>query len=161
MNTTTTPTTSAAPVDALNLLINYARQRPGLDPRDYGGGREGWQCYRREAAEITRDLSDFRDLLNLALRRYSHAELNAAIVNHLTSTDDRLTLEGDRLQYVTGQYWPTEFRPACCRVLVRLIWADYMNERSADGSKTYETGHDIRKAIRAELPRRVAKLYFN
>lgn len=153
--------TTAAPVDALTLLIEYAKKRPCLDPRDYGDGREGWRAYRREAAEITRDLSDFHQLLNLALRRYSHAELNAALIDRLTSTSDRLTLEGDKLQYITGQYWPTEYRPACCRVLVRLIWADYMNERSADGSKTYETGHDIRKAIRAELPRRVARLYFN
>lgn len=159
MNTPTTPTT--AHVNALELLINYARQRPGLDPRDYGDNREGWRAYRREAAEITRDLSDFHELLNLALRRYSHAELNTALIDHLTTTGDRLTLEGDRLQYITGQYWPTEYRPACCRVLVRLIWKSYQRETTGDGAHVYETGHDIRKAIRAQITRRVASNYFN
>lgn len=160
MNTTPT-TTTGAPVDALSLLINYARQRPGLDPRDYGQGHDGWRAYRREAAEITRDLSDFHQLLNLALRRYSHAELMHEIRAHLTNTGDRLTLEGDRLQYITGQYWPTEYRAACCRVLVRLIWKSYQRETTGDGAHVYETGHDIRKAIRAEVSRRVASNYFN
>lgn len=145
MNTqATTPT--------LDLLQKFVDQRPGLNFADYGDVR----VYRNESAEITRDRSDFYELLRVALSLLSHAELEAKLTQRLTTSSDRLTLENNRLQYITGQYFPTEYRPAACRLLVSAIWGEFQK------NETLQTGHDIRRAIRNRLKsRRVARLYFS
>ena len=51
----------------LAMLQAYAAQRPGLDPRNYGD----WANYRREAPQITRDLTDCQLLLVSVLWRTS------------------------------------------------------------------------------------------
>jgi hypothetical protein len=136
----------------LALLQKFVDQRPGLEFADYGDVR----AYRNESAEITRDRSDFYELLRVASSLLSPAELEEKTAQHLRTSSGRLTLEGDRLQYITGQYFPTEYRPAACRVLVSIIWGEYQKDQ------TLETGHDIRRAIRRRLnSRRVARLYFN
>jgi hypothetical protein len=148
MNTQTqTPET----INAAQLLNKFAHQRPGLDPREYGGGREGWLCYRRESAEITRDLSDFRELYSLAWDILGD-DLPELVSAYLTRSSDRLTLKNDSLHYITGQYFPTEYRPAASRCLVSLIWRKFAEQ--------YETGDQIRKAIRRRVSRRVANNYF-
>lgn len=159
---TTTTTTTPATFDAVSLLSSFVDQRPGLDPNDYGRDPEGWKIYRREAAEITRDRADYYDLLQAAGRLYYPEELNQLLIDYLSTTDDRLTLiypegKSPRLQYITGQYWPTEYRPAASRALVRLIW-DKLRRNAGEEA----TGHDIRKAARKLLrSRRTARLYFN
>lgn len=32
---------------AFQALLAYARKRPGLDMRDYGGGMDGYQAYQQ------------------------------------------------------------------------------------------------------------------
>lgn len=155
-HTTTTPETLAT-LNALELLSSFVDQRPCLNPADYGGGLEGWRLYRREAAEITRDRADFYNLLNAAHRLYNSSELNAAVISRLFNTGDRLELtEAGKLRYITGQYFPTEYRPAACRVLSSLIW------RKLQERPELQTGDDIRKAARKLLTsRRTARNYFN
>jgi len=148
MNTTTqTPET----INAAALLYSFAHRRPGLDPRDYGGGREGWLSYRRESAEISRDLNDFRELYALAWDILGD-KLPELIATYLANNSGRLTLKGNALEYITGQYFPTEYRPAASRCLVSLIWRKFAEQ--------YETGDQIRKAIRRRVSRRVANNYF-
>ena len=161
-----TTTTKTEVFNCIKLLCSFVDQRPGLDPNNYGGGLEGWRGYRRESAEITKDRSDFYELLRLALMIYDREELNKVIFDNLISTGDRLTLkfigyentpetEIYRLEYITGQYWPTEYRPAASRSLVSAIWKYYQS------LERLQTGHDIRKEARKHLSRRVGRLYFN
>jgi hypothetical protein len=148
MNTTTqTPET----INAAALLYSFAHRRPGLDPRDYGGGRDGWLSYRRESAEISRDLNDFRELYALAWDILGD-KLPELIATYLANNSGRLTLKGNALEYIAGQYFPTEYRPAASRCLVSLIWRKFAEQ--------YETGDQIRKAIRRRVSRRVANNYF-
>ena len=137
-------------------LIKFVNQRPGLDFCNYGD----IAAYRSESREITKDRSDFYELLGLASRRIDNLE--AAITEHLTNNSGRLSInkEGE-LTYCTGQYFPTEYRPAACRVLRDLIWASYRDEKNTDGSPVYTDGHQIRKAIKRNLSRRTFKNYFN
>lgn len=141
----------------LALLQKFVDQRPGLNFADYGDRR----IYRNESAEITRDRLDFYELLRVALNSLEYGpdreqRLDEKIKNYLTTTSGRLTLENGRLQYITGQYFPTEYRPAACRLLVSIIWAEFQKNQAL------QTGHDIRKAIRSRLySRRVARLYFS
>lgn len=143
MNTTTQE------INALELLCKFVNQRPGLDFNDYGDVT----IYRREMNEITKDMHDFYDLLNLA--RWKVENLNQKIADYLKSTDGRLSLVGEKLQYITGQYYPTEYRPAASRVLVNIIWREFMKD------ERLKTGHDIRKEVRKYVSRRTAKYYFN
>jgi hypothetical protein len=136
-------------------LVKFVNQRPGLDFANYGD----ISAYRAESREITNDKHNFFELLSLAQRRIEN--FPAKLQKYLKNNSGRLTLEGENLQYITGQYFPTEYRPAANRVLVSLIWNDYRDEKAADGSNVYPDGHAIRKAIRRNLSRRVSRLYFN
>lgn len=136
-------------------LVKFVNQKPGLDFANYGDIRS----YRQESREITADKHDFFELLALAQRRISN--FSNVLEKELVNTSGRLALENGKLQYITGQYFCTEYRPAANRVLVSLIWNDYRDEKNADGSIVYSTGHEIRKAIKCNLSRRVSRLYFN
>lgn len=154
MNTQTT--TTAPQIDIINLLCKFVDSRPCLDFNDYG---RDIKTYRAESREITNDRRDFYELLNVA--RWRVDNLSEKIEEELTTSGNRLTLEGNKLKYITGQYYPTEYRPAACRVIKSIIWREFMNAKTPEGANKYETGHDIRKAIKKHLSRRVSRLYFN
>ena len=147
--------TTTTHTNALELLVKFVNQRPRLDFNNYGDRK----IYQREMYEITKDMHDFYELLRLANNVVP--DLSDKVREYLEKSNDRLTLNGDKLQYITGQYFPTEYRPASCRVLKSIIWREYMNAKNGDGTTRYETGHDIRKAIKKYVSRRVAKNYFN
>ena len=111
----------------LFMLREFAKQRPGLEPDNYGDAAS----YRAESRAITRQLGDARELIALA------SMTPDAIGPHLLAELQRgrltLALRGDRwrLDYTTGQYWPTEYRAAVCRVLASAIW-DMLRERHPD-----------------------------
>ena len=135
-------------------LVKFVNQRPGLDFCNYGNIRS----YRSEMREITADRQDFFELFSFAQMRINDFEQK--LTKELKNTTGRLTLEGDSLQYITGQYFPTEFRPAANRVLVSLLWNEYRDEKNEAGQPVYQTGDEIRKAIKRNLNRRVSRLYF-
>ena len=141
----------------INTLVKFVNQRPGLCFANYGDIR----LYRSEMREITRDRNDFFELLSLASSRIEG--LDEKLKQYLTNTSGRLSIDKDgKLQYCTGQYFPTEYRPAACRVLVDLIWASYRDETEANTpNPVYSNGNEIRKAIKRRLSRRVARNYFN
>jgi len=137
----------------VEMLTNFAQQRPSLNFQDYGSRKYYMQDYR----EILKDLHSFRELLQLCKRRIDN--LDEKLKKQLEQSSDRLTLKDGKLQYITGQYFPTEYRNAACRVLVRLIWEDYREEKN-NGEPVYKDGHQLRKAIRANFRSRNTLLYF-
>lgn len=141
----------------INKLVKFVNQRPGLQFCNYGD----ISAYRSEMREITRDRSDFYELLGLASARIP--DLETKVAAYLAASSGRLTInDKGELQYCTGQYFPTEYRPAACRVLRDLIWASYRDEKETNTpNNVYTTGDEIRKAIRRRLSRRVARNYFN
>lgn len=140
----------------IDKLVKFVNQRPGLDFCNYGDV----SAYRSESREITKDRQDFFELFALASRRVENLEQK--LTEYLTNTSGRLLINKDgNLEYCTGQYFPTEYRPAANRVLRDLIWNSYRDELTETGEPVYNTGHEIRKAIRRNVSRRVAKNYFN
>ena len=140
------------------LLQKFANQRPQLDYCNYGDPKS----YRQEMREITKDLHDFRELLNFAVNRVN--DIEGTLKAYLLKNSGRLTLnEKGELNYITGQYFPTEYRPACNRILASLIWSSYRDEKRWNELETpvYEDGNAIRHAIKRNVSRRVAKFYFN
>lgn len=151
-----TTTTTTARVNVALLLSQMAHGRPDLNPRDYitdWRDDRGRKAYNRERAEISRDLRDFEELIRNACNFYSVQDLNERLTEKLTNTGNRLHLTADgRLRYDVGQYYPTEYRPACSRVLASVIW-EYLYH-------TYPNKHP-RESAKRYFSRRVLRNYFN
>lgn len=140
----------------IEKLTKFVNQRPGLDFSNYGDV----SAYRSESAEITRDRSDYFELLSLAFSRVDN--LNEALTSYLQRSSNRLTINAEgNLEYCTGQYFPTEYRPAANSILRSIIWNNYSNELDGNNEPVYKDGHEIRKAIKRRVSRRIARNYFN
>ena len=134
----------------LAALDVWIRQRPGLEFGNYGD----WTAYRSEVRSITRDLQHARALLNyVAWHDSITAEM---ILSAAQSGRLSIKVEGNkvRVDYCTGQYWPTEYRPAVCRLLSSVIW-HWM--RANDPRRS---GEMIRKAASRELGTGIARRWF-
>ena len=135
-------------IDALNRWI---AQRPGLEFGNYGDV----SSYRAELRSIGKDLQHARAMVNYVAW---HDSITAEMIMSAADNGGRLTLtvDGDkvRIDYVTGQYWPTEYRRAVCALMSSVIWA-WLRENCE-----YKTGDDIRKAARRELGQSIANRWF-
>lgn len=135
-------------IDALNRWI---AQRPGLEFSNYGNV----SSYRAEMRSIGKDLQHARAMVNLCRVARS---ITAEMIMSAADNGGRLTLtiDGDkvRIDYVTGQYWPTEYRRAVCALMSSVIWV-WLRENCE-----YKTGDDIRKAARRELGQSIANRWF-
>ena len=150
----------------LAAIDAWIRQRPGLEFGNYGD----WTAYRSEVRSIGKDLQHARALL-----RYVewHDSITAdMILSAAQSGRLSIKVEGDkvRIDYCTGQYWPTEYRPAVCRLLSSVIWYWISaNASSADVAKMPQhgcmagivnQGDYIRKAASRELGTSIARRWF-
>lgn len=147
-------------------LDAFIRQRPGLDYGNYGD----WTAYRSEVRSIGKDLQHARALL-----RYVewHDSITAdMILNAARSGRLSIVVDGNkvRVDYCTGQYWPTEYRPAVCRLLSSVIWHWISDNASlADVAKMPQygcmegivnQGAYIRKTASRELGTSIARRWF-
>lgn len=134
----------------IDALHQWIAQRPGLEFGNYGDV----SAYRSEMRSITRDLQHARAMVNYVAW---HDSITAEMILHAAGSG-RLTLTVNvdkvRINYVTGQYWPTEYRRAVCALMSSVIWA-----RLRENCE-YETGDDIRKAARRELGQSIANRWF-
>ena len=135
-------------IDALNRWI---AQRPGLEFGNYGDV----SSYRAELRSIGKDLQHARAMVNYVAW---HDSITAEMIMSAADNGGRLTLtvNGDKvtINYVTGQYWPTEYRRAVCQLMSSVIW--YWLRENCE----YKTGDDIRKAARRELGQSIANRWF-
>ncbi len=99
-------------------LSAWVSQRPGLDYRNYGDP----VAYRAEMRSIGKDLQHARALINyVAWHDSITAEM---ILDAAKSGRLSIVVKGDTvaIDYCTGQYWCTEYRPAVCRLMSSVIW---------------------------------------
>lgn len=144
--------------ELLALLAAFVAQRPGIEPGNY----HTYASYRAESREVTRDRNHFDSLLSAVSWREG---ITADAIRAALQSGGRLTLSDDgRLDYCTGQYFPTEYRKAVCRVLAGLLW-DYWRENAQPLTPSPEgrrvSGDDIRRCARRELSPAIARRYFN
>lgn len=111
-------TTVNAPIDvetALEALEVWIKQRPGLDPMNYGSDANGRAAYRSEVRSIGKQRKEALDALEEARGYKPDAE--ALEDAFRCAFSGRLSWNGSELRYSTGQYWPTEYRAAAAAVL--------------------------------------------
>lgn len=159
----------------LELLYAWVHQRPGLDFGNYGDVK----AWRAGVRSIGKDLQHARQLL----RAVEFSSITAEdLAEAFRAYSGRLTLEPDpkragawRLDYCTGQYWPTEYRRAACAVLASALWTYKRDHCMPTGelvhnSETGETferyngmraGDYIRAQFRREYGRAIASRWFD
>jgi hypothetical protein len=137
--------------DLIDALSTFIAQRPGLDFANYGDV----SSYRSEIRSIVKDLHHARELLQ-AVAWCDSITADDIIA---ASQSGRLTIEttarGFRIDYTTGQYFPTEYRRAAASLLSTLLW-NYWRDDMAE-----PTGDKIRVAARRNLSLAVARRWFN
>lgn len=149
--TTDTRTDRDKMTSALRVWIH---QRPGLEYGNYGEPR----AYRQEVRSITRDLHQARELLNAV----EHSSMTADELREgFRAYSGRLTWDGERLDYCTGQYWPTEYRRAACAVLAAALWDYHREDYAADARGDESKGDAIRRNFRRRFGRTIGNRWFN
>lgn len=191
-----------------NALAAFIRQRPGLDPRNYishGADDAGRRAYFSEQRAIARDKRDAETLL-LAVRHNDGISADYILEAARSAYSGRLTLTletrermpaatsaggnyADRpytetlckIDYCTGQYFPTEYRRAVAAVCASALWSwqrEHMPSRAklviGDESKThtrqegYELGGKIvsagdwlRRKFRQDFGSAIQKRWFD
>jgi hypothetical protein len=138
----------------LAALRAWIEQRPGLEFGNYGE----LKAYRAELRGITRDLHDARALLAEVYLSGMPADV---LRDAFRAYSGRLSWDGNRLEYVTGQYWPTEYRRAVCAVAAAALWDWYRDSYAAAARDGESAGDAIRRCFRQEFGAGLAKRWFN
>ncbi len=123
-------------------LSAWVSQRPGLDYGNYGDV----SSFRAEMRSIGKDLQHARAMINyVAWHDSITAEM---ILDAAKSGRLSIVVKGDTvaIDYCTGQYWPTEYRP---------VWY-WMRDNMLDPA----TGNDMRRQAARELGTSIARRWF-
>ena len=127
----------------LQALDAFASQRPGFERGNYSDRAS----YMSDVRHATRDLNHARVLLRWARGSGVPLDVLALPLNR----GNRLTWDGARLNYCTGQYWPMEYREAVVRALCSAVWSFARDYCHAD------TREKILRYAAMEFPRAVAR----
>ena len=137
----------------LSALRNWISQRPGFEPSNYDAA--GYRAVCRRVAKQRRDALEMLRFVELS-GSITGPALNAAFHDAFSG---RLSWDGVRLSYCTGQYWPTEYRAAACSVLASAIWA-WLRDECCPHDEEHK-GDWIRSAARRNFGRGLASRWFN
>ena len=139
----------------IETLYKFANKRPQLEAANYISDyrdSEGRAAYRAEVRNITRDLHLLRrvELSGITAAEIIEASRDAFSGRlTITATDDGIV----KIDYCTGQYFPTEYRKAVAAVCARALW-NYWKTDANDADR-------IRNTARREFSRAIARAYFN
>jgi len=165
---------AAKPVAAKTAIVSalraFIRQRPGLEFRNYCSSyadKAGRSAYFKELRGITKMLHDAK-LLLVAVE--SEAGITGqALSDAFSAYSGRLSWDGARLDYVTGQYWPTEYRSSVCAVLASALWNHKRDTLIIDETEACpdhapgvkNVGEAMRKYFRERFGRGLASRWFS
>ena len=139
----------------IHALGAFISQRSGIDFRNYASGdyRASRESFLGDYRPILKHGKHARRLLDFVSRRDISADdlVQASRSGRLSFVTIK---DAVGVSYVTGQYFPTEYRRAACSVLARAI-REYF--RAGCG---YTSPEQIRKAARSEFGRGIAAAWF-
>ena len=134
----------------LSLLTAFVSQRSGIDYRDYGDRSSFMGDYNT----ILKDGKTARKLLQKV--EWSSMTVET-LLDAFRAFSGRLQItekDGElRLDYCTGQYFPTEYRAAVCAVLASALWSHYREDS--------DTGPTLHKKFVRMFGRGIAARWFN
>lgn len=127
----------------LELIHKFNNQRPGFEFANYGDVK----LYNSDARPVAKQKHDNLELIAFIAR--SESITAEAIAEELRG---RLELTEKGLHYITGQYFPTEYRRALRSALVSVIWTWFRESCECD------TREKIQAAFRRNFSRSISKL---
>ena len=140
---------------ALHALGDFVVQRPNFDLCNY----DSMSSYRSDYRPVLQARHDYF-LLAHVVDTWLHNDADK-FVAFLDNQNSRLQYTGKSWDYSVGQYFPTEYRVAACRLLANFLWQRFRDETREDGTKVYADGHALRKAFKLKFGKRIQELYFN
>jgi hypothetical protein len=130
--------------EILNLLQILNNSRPGFELGNYGS----FSDYRADCRVVAKHKRQVSELIRFA-------RMVSVTADHLLfelSAGKRLSLEGGKLNYTTGQYYPMEYRAAIRSVLISAIWTYFRDKQGC------ETREQIVEAFRRNFSKEILKL---
>lgn len=150
-----------------DALLRFINQRSGIDFRNYQSGdwKASREAFNGDYRPMMRHGKQARQMLRAVELRESITadmlkEASGAYAGRLKFVQD-----GDkvRIDYTTGQYFPTEYRAAACAVLAQCLWNYWLSSnpelKSDIGGTVFRLW--IQKQARRELGRGIASKWFN
>lgn len=112
--------------EILDALERHIGQRSGIDRRNYFNSwadEEGVKAFKIDYRQIIRDGKEARRLISFIRRSrtISYWDIVAA-TKHAYSGRLVWNEKARCFNYLTGQYFPTEYRCAVCVVLAAVLW---------------------------------------
>lgn len=136
-------------MNTIAALSQFISSRPGFDPNNYSDA----PSYRADVREAGKQLADARALL-----RYVELFNVPLDSDAFRAFGGRLSFDGERLDYCTGQYYPLEYRRAAAAVLASAIWKWWRDDSLLQSPPSADK---LRRKARREFGRRIALNYFN
>ncbi len=140
--------TKEALVEALRKFI---AQRSGIEWGNYGGSRE---AYLADSKRIMQHGKDAQELLKWIA---NNDKIGLEEMLSELKEGCRLSVRGGALEYVTGQYFPTEYRAEACCVLSQIVWM-HLRWYSTPPDCTSD---NVRFLARETFGRGIASRWFN
>jgi hypothetical protein len=166
-------------------LAAFIGQRSGIEFGNYQSGdwKHSREIFNQDYRPILRRGRQARELLRFV--RHCDSITAEMLIEGTRAYSGRLQFIQDgaevRVDYCTGQYFPTEYRAAACAVLASCLWDWLRRSMPAPDGKTtrghgvgvfhHETEHDsysgktagewIRAAAAREFCRSIAREWFN
>lgn len=135
----------------LEALDKLAFSRPGFEWANYAGYPA---AYRADYRTALTHLHDYRALRIAAAHLPDETIADAAEGTRIAFIARR-NGEGVEADYTTGQYYPTEYRAACCRVLASALWYAQRTSMIAP------TGDSLRASFRNRFGAAIQRRWFN
>lgn len=145
----------------LNCIKHFISQRAGLEFGNYGDV----SAYRSEQRRITKDRHHAEALINAVAWRDS-ITVDDIIAASERAYSGRLEITptgtaGFKINYCTGQYFPTEYRSAVCAVLSSVLWSYWRNAEKEYAGATVAPTNCVTQTAQRELGRSIASRWFN
>ena len=141
-------------------LRAFILQRPRFEPANYAGAPA---AYRADYSRCLADRNDALALLAYVARSSNPERVAGCFTEALRSSRLEWNVSAQAIDYCTGQYFPTEYRGAACRVLARVIWR-YFADSDTDqryASVNVADAENVRRQVRSALGLRLARRWFN
>ena len=118
----------------IDLLEKWIKQRPGLDYNNYGNSRDAY------FGDLNPIMQERRDALRMLESVENSGMIAEQLLEGFSAYSGRLQIvpskkDGEfKIEYCTGQYWPTEYRAVACAVLASALWNYHRDENSTRDS---------------------------
>jgi hypothetical protein len=136
-----------------NAIRAFIAQRSGIDFRDYASGnyQHSRTAFMQDYRPILKHGKDARTFLDYVetCDGISAEDLQDAFCGRIS-----LVEKGGKVavQYIIGQYFPTEYRRAACAALSQAVWNYWNDEKTG--------ANDIRKRASRRFGRGIASRWF-